>query len=103
MGEPFRVQRLAVWVLVTLFLHDGGGQGVKAEERPIKIVALGDRLPPASAAGGGGVLTKLAEALRPKLLSQSLMQACPATQSGGLAAPDWSVPEALRKVILGRC
>src|SRR5215467_11777336 len=42
--NPIRVQRLATSVLLTLLFALGPAVGVKALERPVKIVVLGDSL-----------------------------------------------------------
>jgi acyl-CoA thioesterase I len=78
-------------------------KGVKAEERPIKIVALGDSL----TAGFGlpveaAFPTKLAEALKAKGVAVTITNAGVSgdTVSGGLGRLDWSVPEGTEAVIL---
>ncbi len=77
--------------------------GVKAEERPIKIVALGDSL----TAGFGlpveaAFPTKLAEALKTKGIAVTITNAGVSgdTVSGGLGRLDWSVPDGTEAVIL---
>jgi acyl-CoA thioesterase-1 len=78
-------------------------KGVKAEERPIKIVALGDSL----TAGFGlpveaAFPTKLAEALKAKGVAVTITNAGVSgdTVSGGLGRLDWSVPDGTEAVIL---
>ena len=77
--------------------------GVKADERPIKIVALGDLL----TAGFGlpveaAFPTKLAEALTTKGVAVTITNAGVSgdTVSGGLGRLDWSVPDGTDAVIL---
>jgi acyl-CoA thioesterase-1 len=78
-------------------------KGVKAEERPIKIVALGDSL----TAGFGlpveaAFPTKLAEVLKAKGVAVTITNAGVSgdTVSGGLGRLDWSVPDGTEAVIL---
>lgn len=101
--NPVRVQRLAAFVLVTLFCALASAGGLKADDRPVKIVALGDSL----TAGYGlpvesAFPTKLAEALKAKGIAATITNAGVSgdTVSGGLGRLDWSVPDGTEAVIL---
>lgn len=79
------------------------GVAVKAADRPITIVALGDSL----SAGLGLPLesafpSKLAEALKAKSVAVTIVNAGVSgdTASGGLGRVDWSVPDGTDAVIL---
>ena len=96
-----RVQRLAAVALVTFVcaLAPAGA----ADERPVKIVVLGDSLSagfglPADAA----FPAKLAAALKAKGIAASVANAGVSgdTASGGLGRLDWSVPEGTEAVIV---
>ena len=96
------VQRLAAFGLVTLICALGV-RGALADDRPVKIVALGDSLTaglglPAQAA----FPYKLAQALGAKGIAVSMTNAGVSgdTASGGLGRLDWSVPEGTEVVIL---
>jgi len=96
------VQRLAAFGLVTLFCAQGIG-GALAEDRPVRIVALGDSLTaglglPAEAA----FPARLAQALKARGIAVSIANAGVSgdTASGGLGRVDWSVPEGTEAVIL---
>jgi acyl-CoA thioesterase I len=90
-------------VLVTLFCALASAGGLKADDRPVKIVALGDSL----TAGYGlpveaAFPTKLAEALKAKGIAATITNAGVSgdTVSGGLGRLDWSVPDGTEAVIL---
>ena len=90
---------MALAVLVCAFA--GGAQA--ADERPVKIVVLGDSLSaglglPADAA----FPAKLAQALKAKGVAANVANAGVSgdTASGGLGRLDWSVPEGTEAVIL---
>ena len=90
-------------MLVTLFCALASAGGLKADDRPVKIVALGDSL----TAGYGlpvesAFPTKLAEALKAKGIAATITNAGVSgdTVSGGLGRLDWSVPDGTEAVIL---
>jgi acyl-CoA thioesterase I len=101
-GENFaRVQRLAAAALVTLFC--ALPPGAMAQDRPVKIVALGDSLTaglglPAESA----FPAKLQKALNAKGIAVTIANAGVSgdTAAGGLARLDWSVPDGTDAVIL---
>ena len=102
-GNPFRVQRLAACVVLTLLFALAPAVGVKATERPIKIVVLGDSL----SAGFGlpvkeAFPAKLAAALEAKGIGAAVVNAGVSgdTASGGLGRLDWSVPDGTDAVIV---
>ncbi len=97
-----RVQRFAVLVLFALVCAFSGIARA-VDERPVKIVVLGDSLSagfglPADAA----FPAKLGQALKAKGLAASVTNAGVSgdTASGGLGRLDWSVPEGTEAVIL---
>jgi acyl-CoA thioesterase-1 len=97
-----RVQCLAALVLAALVCLAAGAAHA-ADERPIKIVVLGDSLSagfglPADAA----FPAKLAVALKAKGIAANVANAGVSgdTASGGLGRLDWSVPEGTEAVIL---
>jgi acyl-CoA thioesterase I len=101
--NPIRVQRLAASVLLTLLFALAPAVGVKAQERPVKIVVLGDSL----SAGFGLPMkqafpAKLAEALKAKGIGAAIVNAGVSgdTASGGLGRVDWSVPDGTDAVIV---
>jgi acyl-CoA thioesterase-1 len=94
-AKAARVQRLATLVLLTLVCMFAGGARA-TDERPVKIVVLGDSLSaglglPADAA----FPAKLGQALKAKGIAAGVANAGVSgdTASGGLARLDWSVPE----------
>jgi len=98
-----RVQRLAVLVLVTIVCGLAPSGARAADERPVKIVVLGDSLSagfglPADAA----FPAKLAAALKAKGIAANIANAGVSgdTASGGLGRLDWSVPEGTEAVIV---
>ncbi len=98
-----RVQRLAVLVLVTFVCGLAPSGARAADERPVKIVVLGDSLSagfglPADAA----FPAKLAAALKAKGIAANIANAGVSgdTASGGLGRLDWSVPEGTEAVIV---
>jgi acyl-CoA thioesterase-1 len=101
-GTKFvRVQCLAALVLVALVVAAGNTRA--ADERPVKIVVLGDSLSaglglPADAA----FPAKLAVALKAKGITANVANAGVSgdTASGGLGRLDWSVPEGTEAVVL---
>jgi acyl-CoA thioesterase-1 len=101
-GTKFvRVQCLAALVLVALVFAAGNTRA--ADERPVKIVVLGDSLSaglglPADAA----FPAKLAVALKAKGITANVANAGVSgdTASGGLGRLDWSVPEGTEAVVL---
>lgn len=101
--NPVGVQRLAVWLLVTLYCAVIPAAAVGAADRPIRIVVLGDSLSagyglPAEAA----FPARLEKALGAKGIAATIANAGVSgdTASGGLARLDWSVPEGTDAVIL---
>ena len=101
--NPVRVQRLALWAILTALGAVTLGVAGNAADRPIKIVALGDSL---SAGFGLSVEaafpSKLAEALKAKSVAVTIVNAGVSgdTASGGLDRLDWSVPDGTDAVIL---
>jgi acyl-CoA thioesterase-1 len=98
-----RVQRLAALALVTFVCALVPAGARAADERPVKIVVLGDSLSagfglPADAA----FPAKLAQALKAKGIAASVANAGVSgdTASGGLGRLDWSVPEGTEAVIV---
>jgi len=94
------VQRLAAFVLAGLICATAP---VRADERPVKIVVLGDSL----SAGFGlpadsAFPARLAVALQKKNLAANVVNAGVSgdTASGGLGRLDWSVPNGTDAVIL---
>jgi acyl-CoA thioesterase-1 len=91
----------AICLLLALFM--AGGAPVRAADRPLKIVVLGDSL-----ATGLGLPTqqafpaKLREALQNKGVTADIVDAALSgdTASGGLGRFDWSVPPDADAVIL---
>jgi acyl-CoA thioesterase I len=101
--NPIRVQRLAACLLLTLLFAIAPAVDVKALERPVKIVVLGDSL----SAGFGlpvneAFPAKLAEALEAKGIGAAVVNAGVSgdTASGGLGRVDWSVPDGTDAVIV---
>lgn len=99
---PVRVKPLAA-ALITMFCLVVGFGGALAEDRPVKIVVLGDSLSagfglPAEAA----FPAKLAAALKAKGIAATVANAGVSgdTASGGLGRLDWSVPDGTEAVIL---
>jgi acyl-CoA thioesterase I len=99
--KPLRVQHLAVLALAGLFCALGAAR--PADDRPVRIVALGDSL----TAGLGlpvdqAFPAKLAAALKAKGIATTIANAGVSgdTATGGLARLDWSVPEGTEAVIL---
>jgi acyl-CoA thioesterase-1 len=97
------VQRLVVWALLALSCVLTPNGVVKAAERPVNIVVLGDSL----SAGLGLPLedafpTKLARALKAKGVAVTITNAGVSgdTASGGLGRLDWSVPAGTDAVIV---
>jgi acyl-CoA thioesterase-1 len=97
-----RVQRLAALALVTFVCALAGGARA-ADERPVKIVVLGDSLSagfglPADAA----FPARLAQALKAKSVAAIVANAGVSgdTASGGLGRLDWSVPDGTDAVIV---
>jgi acyl-CoA thioesterase I len=101
--NPIGVQRLAACLLLTLLFAIAPAVDVKALERPVKIVVLGDSL---SAGFGlpvnGAFPAKLAEALEAKGIGVAVVNAGVSgdTASGGLGRVDWSVPDGTDAVIV---
>jgi acyl-CoA thioesterase I len=102
-SNPARVQRLAARLLVALICVLALVSGVKAIERPVKIVVLGDSL----SAGFGlpveaAFPSRLAEALKAKDAAVTIGNAGVSgdTASAGLDRMDWSIPEGTDAVIL---
>jgi acyl-CoA thioesterase I len=100
--NTLRVQRLA-GALLALFCALTPVTGVKAAERPLNIVVLGDSL----SAGFGLPLeqafpAKLAAALKAKGVVATITNAGVSgdTASGGLVRLDWSVPDGTDAVIV---
>ena len=100
--NPTRVQRLAACLLALLFAV-APAVSVKALERPVKIVVLGDSL----SAGFGLPMNeafpaKLAKALDAKGIGVVVVNAGVSgdTASGGLGRVDWSVPDGTDAVIV---
>jgi acyl-CoA thioesterase-1 len=100
--NPVGVQRLAAWVLLALFWVLAPNV-VKAAERPVNIVVLGDSL----SAGLGlpvedAFPAKLAGALKAKGVAATIVNAGVSgdTTSGGLGRLDWSVPLGTDAVIV---
>jgi acyl-CoA thioesterase-1 len=98
-----RVQRLAVLALVTFVCGLPPSGARAADERPVKIVVLGDSL----SAGLGlpvnaAFPAKLATALKAKGIAANVANAGVSgdTASGGLGRLDWSVPEGTEAVIV---
>jgi acyl-CoA thioesterase-1 len=98
------VQRLAAAVLVAAVAALFAQAPAEANERPVKVVALGDSLMagyglPADAA----FPAQLEKALRQKGAAVEIANAGVSgdTASGGLARLDWSVPDETEAVILG--
>lgn len=98
-----RVQRLAALALVTFVCALAPAGARAADERPVKIVVLGDSLSagfglPADAA----FPARLAQALTSKGIAASVANAGVSgdTASGGLGRLDWSVPEGTEAVIV---
>jgi acyl-CoA thioesterase-1 len=98
------VQRLAAAVLVAAVAALFAQAPAEANERPVKVVALGDSLMagyglPADAA----FPAQLEKALRQKGAAVEIANAGVSgdTASGGLARLDWSVPDGTEAVILG--
>jgi acyl-CoA thioesterase I len=101
--NPIRVQRLGACLLLTLLFAFAPAVDVKALERPVKIVVLGDSL----SAGFGlpvneAFPAKLAEALEAKGIGAAVVNAGVSgdTASGGLGRVDWSVPDGTDAVIV---
>jgi acyl-CoA thioesterase I len=97
------VQRLARCLLLALVFALAPVVGVKALERPVKIVVLGDSL----TAGFGlpvneAFPAKLTEALKAKGVGAAVVNAGVSgdTASGGLGRVDWSVPDGTDAVIV---
>lgn len=97
------VQRLVVSVVLALCCMFGQVGAVKATERPVNIVVLGDSL----SAGFGLTVedafpAKLAAALKAKGAAVKITNAGVSgdTASGGLGRLDWSVPDATDAVIV---
>jgi len=98
-----RVQRFAALALVTFVCALAPAGARAADERPVKIVVLGDSLSagfglPADAA----FPARLAQALKAKGIAASIANAGVSgdTASGGLGRLDWSVPEGTEAVIV---
>src|SRR5450631_3814313 len=98
-----RVQRFAALALVTFVCALAPAVARAADERPMKIVVLGDSLSagfglPADAA----FPAKLAQALKAKGIAVAMTNAGVSgdTASGGLGRLDWSVPDGTEAVIL---
>jgi acyl-CoA thioesterase-1 len=101
--NPIRVQRLAAWLLVTLFCALVPVATISAADKPLQIVVLGDSL----SAGFGlpveaAFPAKLGSALSAKGAAATVTNAGVSgdTASGGLARLDWSVPDGTDAVIL---
>src|ERR1019366_7963846 len=101
--KPAAVQRLAALALVTFACVLAPAGSRAADERPVKIVVLGDSL----SAGFGlpvdaAFPAKLAAALKAKGIATSVANAGVSgdTASGGLGRLDWSVPEGTEAVIV---
>ena len=101
--NPVGVQRLVVWALLALSCVLTPNGVVKAAERPVNIVVLGDSL----SAGLGlpvedAFPAKLAEALKAKGVAVTITNAGVSgdTASGGLGRLDWSVPAGTDAVIV---
>ena len=95
------VQRLAAWLLLTLFC--ALAPGAKAAEPPLKIVALGDSLTAGLGLPAGETFpARLTAALSAKGLAVMIENAGVSgdTASGGLDRLDWSVPDGTDAVIL---
>lgn len=91
------------WCAGAILLVLAGLAGARADDRPVKIVVLGDSLSagyglPADAA----FPAKLAQALNAKGIAAEIGNAAVSgdTASGGLSRLDWSVPEGTEAVIL---
>jgi len=98
-----RVQRFAALALVTFVCALAPAVARAADERPVKIVVLGDSLSagfglPADAA----FPAKLALALKAKGIAANVANAGVSgdTASGGLGRLDWSVPEGTEAVVV---
>src|SRR5512139_981256 len=101
--KPLRVQHLAVLALVALAGLSCVAAARAADDRPVRIVALGDSL----TAGLGlpvdqAFPAKLAAALKAKGIAVTIANAGVSgdTATGGLARLDWSVPVGTEAVIL---
>ncbi|MGE5165457.1 MAG: arylesterase [Sphingobacteriales bacterium] len=101
--NPARVQRLAAWLLLTLFCWIMPAAASKAADNPVRVVVLGDSL----SAGFGlpaeeTFPAKLARALSAKGIPATITNAGVSgdTASGGLGRLDWSVPDGTDAVIL---
>jgi acyl-CoA thioesterase-1 len=101
--NPVRVQRLAYWLLLTLFCVFVPVGASSAADKPVRVVALGDSL----TAGFGlpaedAFPAKLARALNAKGIVATIANAGVSgdTASGGLSRLDWSVPDGTDAVIL---
>jgi acyl-CoA thioesterase-1 len=95
------VQRLAVWLLLTLFCVLV--PVAKAADRPLRIVALGDSLTAGLGLPAGEAFpARLAAALSAKGLAVVIANAGVSgdTAAGGLDRLDWSVPDGTDAVIL---
>jgi len=94
--NPIRVQRLVACVLLALLFALWSAVGIKAAERPIKVVVLGDSLSAGLGLPEGDAFpAKLAEALKARGIAATVANAGVSgdTASGGLARVDWSVPD----------
>jgi acyl-CoA thioesterase I len=101
--NPVRVQRLAHWLLLTLFCVLAPAAATSAADKPVRVVVLGDSL----TAGFGltaadAFPAKLARALDAKGISAIIANAGVSgdTASGGLSRLEWSVPDGTDAVIL---
>ena len=101
--NPVWVQRLAHWLLLTLFCAFVPAAATSAADKPVRVVVLGDSL----TAGFGlpaedAFPAKLARALNAKGLTATIANAGVSgdTASGGLSRLDWSVPDGTDAVIL---
>jgi len=83
-------------VLLALLFALWSAVGIKAAERPIKVVVLGDSLSAGLGLPEGDAFpAKLAEALKARGIAATVANAGVSgdTASGGLARVDWSVPD----------
>src|SRR5690349_2803365 len=101
--NPAWVQRLAGWLLLTLFCAFLPAAAASAADKPVRVVVLGDSL----TAGFGlpvedAFPAKLARALNAKGVAATIANAGVSgdTASGGLSRLDWSVPDGTDAVIL---